>query len=405
MFSLELPEHVTEIGNEAFSYCRCLRNVAFPPDAVYGDNILGGRGAFERYEFDLNQLFGSIAEMIRELQHRFDELPIHKLVYYQSYHQRVLQNVIALCQRRTLRSKLDSTGNHQDCLGMTPLHILACSSVHDLELYRVIVENYPTNLITEDRWEALPLLYAFWGNAPAEIIHFLLDSYQSLYPSHVFNWTMMMETMGRCDTPKERIENLLRVKQMHFPEQPIDWGYLLDKFANSNCFSIQTTFSKRMQFLVMCGMSDRVQALAFSVWRDYMTYMIQTSNFKFSGNNWNNSNSVILHGIKDKLVHFEEELPKLKQVTTILELALWKMKINEKSHQDMATNCQKKIKADDLSIRSQYRVACGANVVISHVLPYLLMMSALDDDSDSESSADDNDEQPWNRVQLLRLFQ
>jgi hypothetical protein len=53
---------------------------------------------------------------------------------------------------------------------MIPLHILACSSVHDLELYCVIVDNYPTNLITEDRWGALPLLYAFWGAAPAEII-------------------------------------------------------------------------------------------------------------------------------------------------------------------------------------------------------------------------------------------
>jgi len=30
----------------------------------------------------------------------------------------------------------------------------------------------------------------------------------------------MVETIGRCDTPKESIENLLNVKQMHFPEQP-----------------------------------------------------------------------------------------------------------------------------------------------------------------------------------------
>ena len=116
---------------------------------------------------------------------------------------------------------------------MTPLHILACSSVHDLELYRVIVENYPTNLITKDRWGALPLLYAFWGAAPTEIMEFLLGSYQSLYPDHEFDWTMMAETMGYCDTPKDSIENLLRVKQMHFPKQPLDWGYLLDEFASN----------------------------------------------------------------------------------------------------------------------------------------------------------------------------
>jgi hypothetical protein len=88
---------------------------------------------------------------------------------------------------------------------MTPLHILACSSVHDLELYRSIVEKYPTNLITEDRWGALPLLYALWGAAPNEIIHFLVESYESLYPGYAFNWTMMMKTMGRNFTPKERI--------------------------------------------------------------------------------------------------------------------------------------------------------------------------------------------------------
>ena len=123
---------------------------------------------------DLQLLFGSEAEIIRMLKHRFHGLPIHSIVYYQSYNQGVLQRLLAAVdmrsgQGRTLRSMLDPTGNLQDCLGMTPIHILACSSIHDLELYRVIVAKYPTNLITEDRWGALPLLYAFWGAAPVEI--------------------------------------------------------------------------------------------------------------------------------------------------------------------------------------------------------------------------------------------
>ena len=33
--------------------------------------------------------------------------------------------------------------------------------------------------------------------------------------------------------------------------------------------------------------------------------------------------------IEGEIAHFEDELPKLKEVTTILELALWKMKMNE----------------------------------------------------------------------------
>ena len=37
--------------------------------------------------------------------------------------------------------------------------------------------------------------------------------------------------MGRRDMPKESIEDLLRVKQVHFTEQPIDWDHLLEEFA------------------------------------------------------------------------------------------------------------------------------------------------------------------------------
>jgi hypothetical protein len=186
IFSLELPENVREIQNYAFDHCHCLQNVAFPPNADL-DHIFAVAGQGTYLVLDLQELFGdSNARIIRELQHQFDRLPIHKIVYYQSYNQGVLQNLIAAiimrsCQRRTLRlpiaRKLDPTGNQQDCLGMTPLHILACSLVHNLEVYRVIVEKYITNLITKDRWGALPLLYAFWGAAPAEIIQFLLKSY------------------------------------------------------------------------------------------------------------------------------------------------------------------------------------------------------------------------------------
>jgi hypothetical protein len=353
IFSLELSKNVRRIGTYAFSYCYCLRNVAFPANADLDDNIFAMFGLDATEQYDLQLVFGSIAEIIRELMHRFDGLLIHSIVYYLSYNQEVLQNLISA-------SELDPTGNQQDCLGMTPLHILACSSVHNIEVYRIIVEKYPANLITEDRWGALPLLYAFWGAAPAEIIHFLLENYQSLYPNHVFNWTMMVETMGRCDTLKESIDNLLLVKQMHFPEQPIDWEYLLDKFASSSHYSLNDIlFQKHMQFLFMCGMSERVETLAFKVWRDHITNMIHTAAFVHDGDN-----TAILREIREKVAHFEDELPKLKEITTILELALWKLRMNEKLPQEEATHCQKKIKTDELSIRRQCRITCGADVVI-----------------------------------------
>jgi hypothetical protein len=326
--------------------------VAFPPNVVCGDYIFIDEDV--EAITDLQLLFGSNAEIIWELMHRFDGLPIHSIVYYQSYHQGVLQNLIAAInlrsgQRRTLGSMLDPTGNQQDCLGMTPLHILACSSVHDLDVYHLIVEKYPANLITEDRWGALPLLYAFWGAAPAEIIQFLLESYQTLYPGYEFNWTMMVETMGRCDTPKESIEKLLCVKQMHFPEQPINWEYLLEKFAQP--FSFGAPFQKRMRFHFMCGLTSRVEALAFKVWRDHITSMIQTADYK-----WQEDNSIVLREIRDEIAHFEDELSKLKEATTILEIALWKMKMN--IPEEVICRHQKKVRVDQ-SFEGNARLLVG----------------------------------------------
>jgi hypothetical protein len=171
---------------------------------------------------------------------------------------------------------------------------------------------------------------------------------------------MMVETMGRCHTPKENIESLLCVKQMHFSEQPLDWESLLTQFARSTSrFINQLLFQEQMHFLFMCGMSVRVEALAFKLWRDFVTHMINTAAFGRG-----RDNSDILHRVRSNLAHFEVELTKLKEVTTILELALWKMKISQNGHQDMATHYS--------NIRSQDRVTCGADVVIGHVLPFLI---------------------------------
>jgi hypothetical protein len=107
MFSVELSENIRQIGTYAFSYCYCLRNVAFPLNADLSHDIFGGQSATEQY--DLYQLFGSIAEIISELQHRFDGLSIHSIVYYQLYHQGVLQEL-------TDAIMWDPTGDQQDCL-------------------------------------------------------------------------------------------------------------------------------------------------------------------------------------------------------------------------------------------------------------------------------------------------
>ena len=207
MFSLEIPENVTRIDRWAFYFCHNLRNIAIP------HNIEISNDAFMVCT-DLRQLFEYSAErIINALKHRFENLPIHKLIYYQSYNNLTVDQLIEATnrrcgQRRSMRSKLDPTGKQKDCLGMTPLNILSCSTIHRIELYKILIEKYPESLIAEDRWGALPLLYAIRGNAPKEIVQLLVESYQSIHPNHTFNWNKMVETMGQADAPNERIQIL-----------------------------------------------------------------------------------------------------------------------------------------------------------------------------------------------------
>jgi hypothetical protein len=370
-FSVEMPKNVTEIKYGAFQLCHCLRNVAFPPNAVIGDDIF-------RDAADLLQLFGSIAEIIRNLKNRFDILPVHSTVYYQSYDQGVLQRHIMS------GNELDPTGNQQDCLGMTPLHILACSSVHDLELYRVIVEKYPANLITEDRWGATPLLYAIWGDAPVEIVNFLIDSYQSLYPDHEFDWTDMVITLGRANATVDVIRNLLDVQHTLSPGYIIDWDQIIVELARAASDYEPYAYPSTFCFLTRCSIASRVSAIGVKHFRDDMAdYWMGNKDNDFNREMWRNETLT-------KLEYYESEYQKLRESTSLLELALWKMNI------DVSTIDIFDAMGDNN--RLECRTNCGADFVIENVLPYLLPSDFvrsyvyISDEEDSDSSSNNNNE-------------
>jgi hypothetical protein len=75
-----------------------------------------------------------------------------------------------------------------------------------------------------------------------------------------------------------------------------------------------------------------------------------------------------------KLEYYESEYGRLKEVTSLLELAIWKMKINDGSKDLCETmgGDNEKIKRDGAEFRLQCRISCGANIVIKNMWPYLL---------------------------------
>eukprot|EP00985_Skeletonema_marinoi_P000691 scaffold245_cov102-Skeletonema_marinoi.AAC.1 len=75
--------------------------------------------------------------------------------------------------------------------------------------------------------------------------------------------------------------------------------------------------------------------------------------------------------VLDKIDHYKAEHYRyVKEGITLLELALWKARLDEKedSSQEGTT---KKAKVDVGSARKERRITCGADVVIKNVLPFL----------------------------------
>ena len=378
IFSVELPETITQlvaveqeegqnIGG-VFDNCRSLRNVAVPPHADVGVNT------FKRCT-DLLQLFGSQAQIINALKHRFDNLPIHKMVYYHSYNNLTseqLSNTINIASSQTRsHGNLNPTGNQQDCLGMTPLHILTCSKVQNIELYQVLIEKYPDNLITEDRWGALPLLYAVWvGNEPSEIVQLLVEKYLSIYPSYELDWTSMITTLGERSAPENSIKSLLDLQKVSFSAQKIDWDKILNTVVNvvdTGSSTANASLKRTFLFLVKVSTATRVDAIGIKLWRDDMVKMMIESIFRRF------TKQQFLDKVKSKLHQYETEYHNLKEATAFLELALWKTKLGESNGQNQGeTRYSKKRKIEDLDFRNQCRVNCSADFVIEHVLLYLL---------------------------------
>mmetsp|Transcript_3257 Transcript_3257/g.4706 ORF Transcript_3257/g.4706 Transcript_3257/m.4706 type:complete len:81 (+) Transcript_3257:548-790(+) len=77
-----------------------------------------------------------------------------------------------------------------------------------------------------------------------------------------------------------------------------------------------------------------------------------------------------MESVTNRMSHFKaEHIRLLKEATTLLELALWKAKIEEK--EDHGEVKPKRVKIDTQSKRNERRIMSGANIVIKNVLPFL----------------------------------
>jgi hypothetical protein len=126
----------------------------------------------------------------------------------------------------------------QDCLGMTPLHILMCSGRDcDVRVIKFIVEKCPHTLLTKDRWGEVPLVYALLGNSSLEVINFILEMHSKRWQSLPFDFGDMLIRMlpPRRRFGTQFVRDVIRLQRIHFADHFVDWPQFFDICINGLC--------------------------------------------------------------------------------------------------------------------------------------------------------------------------
>jgi hypothetical protein len=152
---------------------------------------------------------------------------------------------------------------------------------------------------------------------------------------------------SRCyDNPLEVVKLLVSHQLTTFPDEQIKWDSIIGNLLG-DCIQVY-------RYMLHCSTTNRLKSLGFEKWRTDIRKMI------------NNIPAQPMHerAMGKNLVFSILEKYELKEATSLLELAVWK---REMGHRRSAKG--RKIQREQRLIS---RVTCGADVVISNVLPFLL---------------------------------
>eukprot|EP00980_Cylindrotheca_fusiformis_P000698 scaffold167_cov110-Cylindrotheca_fusiformis.AAC.26 len=238
---IEIPSAVSFIGMRAFGFCHCLSHVRIPPRVENSDsnafegcislitielpegilfNIelegcasLVNLGPVNQSKFYLEEFFqdsrlGSVAyedrNHVRKLKHRFDNSPLNKICYYQSYH----SSEDTMVQLRCLMED-DPLGatNQTDEFGMTPLHVLSLSQTPNLDmLVEVMKQGHLDHIVLgKDSFGRTPIDYLCLNRMP-NCINVIRTVFQTRY-----DYLLGLERSGIPDAMWQAVDEALAV--------------------------------------------------------------------------------------------------------------------------------------------------------------------------------------------------
>jgi hypothetical protein len=312
--SIELPEGLQIIGENSFDGCQSLINVAVPSTVFQM-----GTNAFQNCKLLLNAFSNDEDDLVDALMRRFQKLPVHKFCYYHVATQGQKESTSTATLKhleRAIAQETDGKGG-KDIFGMTPLHIMMLSARPNLAVCLRLLVEYPSNLTTRDTIGGnLPVDYACKRDAPVQIVELMVDTQRTRLPGFEMDWHEL----------------------------------IVSTIASVSC--------DLLKLLVRYSIATRLQSLGLRQWKVDIGNTIQ--DIPEALNEPARKRQIDL--VMSVLALYER-----KEILSLLEMALWKMKNDEwklviSRHQD----CE--LTGDD---RQNSRINCGDVIIISNVLPFL----------------------------------
>jgi len=124
------------------------------------------------------------------------------------------------------------------------------------------------------------------------------------------------------------------------------------------------------------GIHKTISSLLLESWRSEMNEEINRINQDLPRtNSWDKADTIRtwIRTVIDRMEHYKAEHYRLlKEDMTLLELAVWKAKLDEKEDDNSNQKVQaKKAKIDVESARKERRIKSGANIIIGNVVHFL----------------------------------
>jgi hypothetical protein len=183
------------------------------------------------------------------------------------------------------------------------------------------------------------------------------------------------------DLEKIRVGAFINCTNLRRIAIPLKDNLLANDYVFDECYNLS-------QVDLSGGIHKIVSSLLLDSWKNEMNDEIKRINqvlpntptgICFTGPAPHAKTAVIrrwLERVTERIDHFKGEHNKLlKEFTTLLELALWKVKLDEMVNveDNIEINAAKSMVNDDNSARRELRVLSCANIVIKNVLPFLAL--------------------------------